>query len=183
MLSNMLLPQSLHWAVGLIDLVTLGSAASLLPVREATVNNTDFVSLSPAEIHANILAKFPDGRIITSDELDLYLAAHAVELQDDFANDRTIYLSDTHTFITVQATAAANGTLEARQGSCLTYGQTNLLATHEYWSPWAHLSSCGFSTAGQGGSVTYQTARSISVSYGGGYVVSSVCFSLGLTCC
>lgn len=179
MLSSMLLPQSLHWAVGLICLVTLGSTATLLPIREATVNDTDFVSLSPADIHANILAKFPADRIITSDELDIYLAAHAAELQDDSANDRTIYLSDSHTFITIDATATGNGTLEARQGSCLTYGQTNLLATHEYWSPWAHLSSCGFSTAGQGGSVTYQTARSISVSYGGGYVLPSAHSGLG----
>jgi hypothetical protein len=127
--------------------------------------------LSKDEIHANVMAKWPTDKIITSAQLS--------QLREDAASDSkltntTLYLSDLRKWVKLGGTSD-NTTVTRRdqlgiRQACPCQGETyyDVLWTYAYWGPWEHLTSC-MVVAGDpaGGTVTYTEETSISVSYGG----------------
>ncbi|KAE9362602.1 hypothetical protein N431DRAFT_524905 [Stipitochalara longipes BDJ] len=166
--------------LALFGALALASPLDMFPAAEHNDTLYESRNIPPAEMHANVLKSYPSELIITSDELNTYMAAHQ-------GTNPLVYLSDTQQWVT-RANESNISALSRRQcnsGEYFLY--SSVYASKTLWYPWQPISNClsnnkdsGTATMGFSWSYTVTIAESGGVGYAGivGALSASVGFSV-----
>ena len=166
---------ALSLGLGLVAITAASPFAPILLTRgvegdaELGFNDTE-ITFTEAQLHENALASWPADLVIKSADLPGLLSspAHVDSLLK--TEEKTVYLSDTHTWVTVNTAPpkdADSSALQARQ-SCVWSTEKKVLYGKIYMAPWHTVSPCLTTGDSNGGEVAYSLAETYGVSYGGG---------------
>jgi hypothetical protein len=137
-----------------IILSLAGLAMALLPP------STGNITVTPEQIHANIMRNMPADRIVTSNSLTDYLNAN-------LGANHTIYISDVGRFINMASVEPALTTRDDDRGApptCINFQKYWAEQIQHWWKPWVPVSSCQYTEFDpDGGSFSLNWGFSLSI--------------------